>query len=131
MRVLIDYRPALRARSGVGEYVHQLVAALASPSAQPNGVEITIFSSSWKDRLSIAPELNGTSAVDLRIPVSILNRLWHRIEWPVGCAGGKRRQQRTDELMRVLAHTTALAQCGPIVDQDTHLCKSFRLSILL
>ena len=30
MRVLIDYRSALRSRSGVGEYVHQLVTALLS-----------------------------------------------------------------------------------------------------
>src|SRR5947209_13465021 len=28
VRVLIDYRPALRQRSGVGEYTHQLVKAL-------------------------------------------------------------------------------------------------------
>ena len=82
MRVLIDYRPALRARSGVGEYVHQLVTALAAAKASSNGVDITIFSSSWKDRLHPSPDLDGTSAIDLRIPVSILNRIWHRLEWP-------------------------------------------------
>ncbi len=27
MRILVDYRPALRARTGVGEYIHQLVRA--------------------------------------------------------------------------------------------------------
>jgi hypothetical protein len=31
----------------------------------------------------------------------------------------------------VLANTAALAQRGTIVDQDAHLCKSFRVSILL
>lgn len=76
MRVLIDYRPALRARSGAGEYIHHVAAALAS------SVDVTIFSSSWKDRLRVPADLNGTKAVDLRVPVSILNRLWHRLEWP-------------------------------------------------
>ena len=28
VRVLVDYRPALRARTGVGEYVHELARAL-------------------------------------------------------------------------------------------------------
>ncbi len=82
MRVLIDYRSALRARSGAGEYVHQLVAAMAASSPARSGVEITIFSSSWKDRLIVPAELDGTQAIDLRVPVSILNLLWHRLEWP-------------------------------------------------
>ena len=29
MRILVDYRPALRHRTGVGEYAHELVRALA------------------------------------------------------------------------------------------------------
>ena len=28
VRVLVDYRPALRARTGIGEYVHELARAL-------------------------------------------------------------------------------------------------------
>lgn len=80
MRVLIDYRPALRAASGAGAYIHQLAAALVASRTQP--LELTIFSSSWKDRLSVPADLNGTQAVDRRIPVSVLNRLWHRFEWP-------------------------------------------------
>ena len=40
-------------------------------------------------------------------------------------------QQRLDQLMRVLADAAALPQRGPVVDQDAHLCKSFRVSILL
>jgi len=27
MKILVDYRPALRERTGVGEYMHRLVAA--------------------------------------------------------------------------------------------------------
>ena len=29
VRILLDYRPALRQRTGVGEYVHELAAALS------------------------------------------------------------------------------------------------------
>jgi glycosyltransferase involved in cell wall biosynthesis len=83
VRVLIDYRPALRDRSGAGEYTHQLVKALLSRYAGsgPNGaLALTVFSSSWRDRLGDAPE--GAAAVDRRIPVSLLNLAWHRLEWP-------------------------------------------------
>lgn len=45
-------------------------------------VDLTIFSSSWKDRLSTTPELRGACCVDRRIPVALLNLLWHRLEWP-------------------------------------------------
>ena len=80
MRVLIDYRPALKNPSGVGEYARQLVTGLTGPSATAD-VEVTIFSSSWKDRL--APRIPGVSdAIDLRIPVSVLNFAWHRLGWP-------------------------------------------------
>jgi len=85
VRVLIDYRSALRSRSGVGEYVHQLVTALVSqfsPDAPHAPLDLTLFSSSWKDRLHVAPELGGVRAVDRRIPVSVLNFAWHRLGWP-------------------------------------------------
>jgi glycosyltransferase involved in cell wall biosynthesis len=85
VRVLIDYRPALRERSGVGEYTHRLVASLLScypRSASNRALELTIFSSSWKDRLLNTPELQGATAVDRRVPVSVLNFAWHRLEWP-------------------------------------------------
>ena len=80
MRVLVDYRPALRARTGVGEYMHELVRAYTT--AHPAD-EVAVFTSSWADRP--AP---GTGAalrarvVDRRVPVSVLNYLWHRTEWP-------------------------------------------------
>jgi glycosyltransferase involved in cell wall biosynthesis len=79
MRILADYRPALRERTGVGEYMHQLMGAYAS--ANPG--EVTLFSSSWKDRppRALASEL-GVDVVDRRIPVHVLNLLWHRAEWP-------------------------------------------------
>jgi glycosyltransferase involved in cell wall biosynthesis len=80
VRVLLDYRPALRERTGVGEYVHQLARALARlPS-----LNVVVFSSSWKDRLrdSDASGLGNVSAIDLRWPVHLLNLVWHRLGWP-------------------------------------------------
>ena len=87
LRVLIDYRPALRQRTGVGEYVHELAAALAMTAA---GDAITLFSSSWKDRLA-ENAVAGAAGIDRRIPVTILNFAWHRLRWPAveTIAGGQ------------------------------------------
>jgi glycosyltransferase involved in cell wall biosynthesis len=89
VRVLIDYRPALRDRSGAGEYTHQLVKALLAcfptptPTSGVNGdLAVTIFSSSWKDRLAQSPELRGARTIDRRVPVRVLNFAWHRLGWP-------------------------------------------------
>lgn len=79
MRILLDYRPALRERTGVGEYVHELARALVDSA--PAGESLTLFSSSYKDRLD-ASALRGASTVDRRIPNRWLNFLWHRAEWP-------------------------------------------------
>lgn len=79
MRVLVDYRPALRARTGAGAYVHGMVHAYAARSAD----RVTVFSSSWKDRVApgTAAAL-GARVVDRRVPVRWLNYMWHRREWP-------------------------------------------------
>jgi glycosyltransferase involved in cell wall biosynthesis len=85
VRVLIDYRPALRGRSGVGEYAHQLVRALLRNSAAAGrgmNVEVSVFSSSWKDRLRLPEGFDGARAFDRRVPVSVLNFAWHRLGWP-------------------------------------------------
>jgi len=85
VRVLIDYRAALRDRSGVGEYTHELVRALLTvfPADAPErALELSLFSSSWKDRLALAPDLAGATAVDRRVPVTLLNLAWHRVGWP-------------------------------------------------
>jgi glycosyltransferase involved in cell wall biosynthesis len=81
VRAVIDYRPALRDRTGVGEYTHELVAALVR-LAPESALEVSVFSSSWKDRLAVAPELAGAAAIDRRIPVGLLNFAWHRLGWP-------------------------------------------------
>ena len=79
MRILVDYRPALRERTGVGEYIHQLVRAYAAR----NEDEVAVLCSSWKDRPApgLAAELNAR-VVDRRVPVRVLNYAWHRLEWP-------------------------------------------------
>ena len=85
MRILLDYRPALRQRTGVGEYAHQLARALAALPAGEGGVTVELFTSSWKDRPSPAAlaELGGIARiVDRRVPVRALNWAWHRLRWP-------------------------------------------------
>src|SRR5688572_19788566 len=79
MRIVVDYRPALRERTGIGEYIHQLVSAYT----RANRDAVALFTSSWKDRP--APDLSrelGAEVIDRRIPVRVLNYLWHRAEWP-------------------------------------------------
>ncbi len=83
MRVLIDYRSALRGRSGVGEYAYQMARSLVACAGRSvdHPTAITLFSSSWKDRLSTS-ETSGAASVDLRVPVALLNFAWHRLGWP-------------------------------------------------
>ena len=82
MRILVDYRPALRQRTGVGEYVHHLVRAYVAGHDRSRR-KVSVFTSSWKDRpaLELGADL-GARVVDRRVPVRVLNYLWHRLEWP-------------------------------------------------
>lgn len=79
MRILVDYRPALRARTGVGEYMHEIVRAYTAAHDD----DVAVFTSSWKDRPrpDTAAEL-GARVIDRRVPVRVLNYLWHKAEWP-------------------------------------------------
>lgn len=61
--------------------MHNLARAYASRPAE--GSEVAVFTSSWTDRP--APDLAadlGVRVVDRRVPVRVLNYLWHRAEWP-------------------------------------------------
>jgi glycosyltransferase involved in cell wall biosynthesis len=79
VRILLDYRPALVTRTGVGEYVHRMAEALVRASAGRD--EITIFASSLRDRM--APEaVPGARSADARVPARLLTSLWQRREWP-------------------------------------------------
>jgi glycosyltransferase involved in cell wall biosynthesis len=78
LRILLDYRSALRQRTGVGEYAHRLGMALARAGGDAH---VTLFSSSWKDRLG-PDAVPGADTLDKRIPVTVLNFAWHRLGWP-------------------------------------------------
>jgi hypothetical protein len=84
VRIVVDYRAALRERTGVGEFVHELVRALSNPQPPTPLHQIVLFTSSWKDRPlpGLPVELPGTSVVDWRLPVRFLTWSWNRLEWP-------------------------------------------------
>ena len=79
MRILLDYRPALRQRTGVGAYIHETARALAA--TREAGESVVLFSASWKDRLpaNVVPPLE---IIDRRVPVRLLNFAWHRLGAP-------------------------------------------------
>lgn len=79
MRIVVDYRPALRQRSGVGEYIHRLISALAAGPGRHD--DIVLFSSSLKHQVDPST-LSGLRVANRRVPVRVLNRLWHRLDWP-------------------------------------------------
>jgi glycosyltransferase involved in cell wall biosynthesis len=80
VKLLLDYRPALSRRTGVGEYAHELAAALARTAEA--GEQLRLFTSSWSDRPDPAGIPEGATVIDRRVPVRVLNRLWHRHQWP-------------------------------------------------
>jgi glycosyltransferase involved in cell wall biosynthesis len=83
VRLLIDYRPALRERTGVGEFVHELAKALTAGSGG-RAHDVTLFTNSWKDRPdpALAGEMPGATITDVKVPVRALVWSWNRLEWP-------------------------------------------------
>ena len=80
VRILVDYRPALRARTGVGEYMHEIIRAY---TAEHRGDQVAAFTSSWRDRPDPrTAERLGARVIDRHVPVRVLNLLWHRLQWP-------------------------------------------------
>jgi glycosyltransferase involved in cell wall biosynthesis len=119
VRVLIDYRPALREPSGVGEYTHELVTALLTafpPNGPARALELSLFSSSWKDRLTPRPDVAGATIVDRRIPVALLNLAWHRLERPVAETLARARFDVTHSLHPLLLPSRTAAQVVTIHD---------------
>ena len=85
VRILLDYRPALRQRTGVGEFVHELTRALASERLRHGrGDQFAILTTSWKDRPApdLSSELHGVEVIDRRLPVRALTWSWNRLGWP-------------------------------------------------
>jgi glycosyltransferase involved in cell wall biosynthesis len=118
VRVLLDYRSALRSRSGVGEYAHRLATALldVGRSERAPALDLTLFSSSWKDRLRIDPDLDGVRSVDRRVPVALLNFMWHRLGWPPAETIAGRAFDVTHSLHPLLMPARAAAQVVTIHD---------------
>jgi glycosyltransferase involved in cell wall biosynthesis len=84
VRLLIDYRPALRERTGVGEFVHELARALVHTGRNGLRPDVTLFTSSWKDRppATLAAEMPAAKIADVKVPVRGLVWAWNRLEWP-------------------------------------------------
>ena len=117
MRILVDYRPALRERTGVGEFVHELTRALCQ-TADP-AESISLFTSSWKDRpaRTLAAEMPSARIVDVKVPVRGLVWAWNRMEWPpVEWLAGEHDVVHSQSPM--LIPTTSAAQVVTIHDLD-------------
>ncbi len=75
----LDFRPALSRATGVGRYFQGLVTGLTRVDHDNNYV---LFSSSWKERAHKQSRPSNFRLVDRRVPVRVLNALWHRVEAP-------------------------------------------------
>src|SRR6185503_7915669 len=100
----------------VGEYTHELVKALAR-AIDPGIRDLSVFSSSWRDRLRLdEPGLGGVRAIDRRVPVRALNFAWHRLGWPTAEALAGRAFDVTPSLHPLLLPSRAAAQVITIHD---------------
>ncbi len=77
IRIGIDARPALNQRTGVGNYVYNLIQSLAELNANE---EFILFSNSFKDRFNIKKfkNLKNCSIRHFRYPNMAMNLLWER-----------------------------------------------------
>jgi len=75
----IDFRPALSRATGVGRYFQGLVSGLQEIDRENSYV---LLSSSFKERARREARPPNFQLVDRRVPVSVLNALWHRLELP-------------------------------------------------
>ncbi len=75
----VDFRPALSRATGVGRYFEGLIGGLGRVDRENDYV---LFSSSWKERPEARPRPENFRLVDRRVPVRVLNALWHRFETP-------------------------------------------------
>jgi glycosyltransferase involved in cell wall biosynthesis len=75
----IDYRPALSRATGVGKYMEGLVSGLSRVDRENSYL---LFTSSLKERPGSECRPGNFRVVDRRVPVRVLNWLWHRLETP-------------------------------------------------
>ncbi len=88
-RIGIDARPTLNQRTGVGNYVYNLIQSLAKLNANE---EFVLFSNSFKDQFNIEEfkELQNCSVRHFRYPNIVMNLFWERF-------GGKILQKLTHD----------------------------------
>jgi glycosyltransferase involved in cell wall biosynthesis len=82
MKIGIDMRPALSRKTGVGHYIHYLAKHLIR---RDEGNQYYLFSASFKERFSprlIPGGRHNVTLVDRKMPVRILNHLWHHYGYP-------------------------------------------------
>lgn len=81
MNIACDIRTFLAGETGVGTYFKNLLNHLAVLDRQNRYL---LFSSSWKARFPSAkiPGFANQRLVDARIPVKVLNWLWHKWQYP-------------------------------------------------
>ena len=87
VRILLDYRPALVTRTGVGEYVHRLAEALVrvlGRTRRDHAVRQLVEGPARPDAIP------GAAVVDSRLPARLLTALWHRAGLAAGRAAGRR-----------------------------------------
>jgi glycosyltransferase involved in cell wall biosynthesis len=75
----IDFRPALSRATGVGRYFQGLVSGLQEIDRESRYV---LLSSSFKERPRREARPPNFRLVDRRVPVTVLNALWHRLGLP-------------------------------------------------
>lgn len=81
MRLGFDLRPFLKAETGVGVYLRNLLHSLAAIDHEN---EYFLFSASLKDRFprEKLPPFSRRRFCDLSFPVRLLNFFWYRFAWP-------------------------------------------------
>lgn len=81
MRIVIDIRPFLSRGTGVGVLFRNLLTALGTLDRDNLYL---LFSSSWKQRAdeTLFAGCANFEVSDHRVPVRVLNRLWHGLRFP-------------------------------------------------
>ena len=100
MRIVLDFRPALRQSTGVGTYAYNLISALAESFPEDS---YTAFTASWRDRVNRSLLPDGVAVTDWKIPVRALDWTWNRWQWP-----------SVERLVGTVANHHALPRCQSV-----------------
>lgn len=82
MRITLDATPLLGPKTGVGRYVHHLLAELPGAISR-RGLDAQVRATTWTARGSALTQLPaGVTQVGPRIPARLLRQLWRRTDFP-------------------------------------------------